>query len=209
MIRLTRQEAGRGRVFGLAGTVFVHIAFVLAWLMPASSSRVISDAPVITVDLIRLVEPDIPVFRPSTPQLSPVRTNLVIPEIPELNVTPEILEMTARYITEKADADRGSESYHRLFARTLGRHLEYPARSKLLGEEGSALVRISIMRNGTVTLAEIEKSSGFETLDEEAIAVVWRAQPFPPPPRVFPGDPVMLIVPIEFHVGPKPGVQGS
>jgi TonB family protein len=208
-MRLAGQKAICARVFGLAGTVLVHIAFMLVWLMSADPSRDISNAPVITVNLIRLVEPDVPIFRPSTPQLSPVQTSLVIPEFPELEVTPEELELTSRSVTEKAEADRGSESYHRLFARYLGRHLEYPARSKLLGEEGSAVVRILIMRNGTVTLVEIEKSSGFETLDEEAIAVVWRAQPFPPPPRVFPGDPVTLIVPIEFHVGPKPAVQGS
>ncbi len=185
------KEAWRSRGLGVAGTVLAHLVFVLAWWMPPGPGRVPPDVPVVFVDFVEAGDPEVPNLQPPSSPLLVVDDTIEIPDLPEFVVQP---------ITATPEGLRGSESYYGTFAKTLSRLLEYPVRSKLLGEEGSVLVRVLVNRAGKVVSVDVEKSSGFTALDDEALAVVWRAQPFPPPPRVIPGNPVTLIVPIEFHV---------
>jgi periplasmic protein TonB len=44
------------------------------------------------------------------------------------------------------------------------------------------------------------RSAGTAALDQEALAVLQRAQPFPPPPADTPGERLPLTVPIIFEV---------
>jgi TonB family protein len=45
----------------------------------------------------------------------------------------------------------------------------YPRRSRLLGEQGVVLLRVSFNRDGVVESARVMGSSGFERLDEAAL----------------------------------------
>lgn len=55
----------------------------------------------------------------------------------------------------------------------------YPPISKRLGEQGKVVVRVLISMDGTAQKAEIKQSSGFERLDQSALATVllWRYVP--------------------------------
>ncbi|MBI2768531.1 MAG: energy transducer TonB [Burkholderiales bacterium] len=55
----------------------------------------------------------------------------------------------------------------------------YPPISKRLGEQGKVMVRVLIAADGTAQKAEIRQSSGFERLDQAALATVqrWRYVP--------------------------------
>jgi len=55
----------------------------------------------------------------------------------------------------------------------------YPALSKRLGEQGKVMVRALIAADGTVSRAEVSQSSGFDRLDQAALAAVqkWRFVP--------------------------------
>lgn len=55
----------------------------------------------------------------------------------------------------------------------------YPANSRRLGEQGKVIVRVLIGADGATQKAEIRKSSGFERLDQAALATVqrWRYVP--------------------------------
>jgi protein TonB len=44
------------------------------------------------------------------------------------------------------------------------------------------------------------RTSGSPALDQETIATVRRAQPFPPPPLNMPGDSFDFTVPIHFNI---------
>jgi len=46
----------------------------------------------------------------------------------------------------------------------------------------------------------VVRSSGASALDEEALALLRRAQPFPAPPPELPGQRVDLSVPIRFNL---------
>lgn len=53
-------------------------------------------------------------------------------------------------------------------------------------------------RAGHVLAVRLARSSGSASLDEEAQALVRRAEPLPPPPAELPGTTLTLDVPIRF-----------
>ena len=48
--------------------------------------------------------------------------------------------------------------------------------------------------------SRVVRSSGASALDDEALALLRRAQPFPPPPPELPGARVDVSVPIRFNL---------
>ena len=55
----------------------------------------------------------------------------------------------------------------------------YPASSRARGEQGEVLLKVEVLVTGRVGQAEVEKSSGYATLDEAALTTVrrWRFKP--------------------------------
>ncbi len=58
-------------------------------------------------------------------------------------------------------------------------------------------------RDGHVLSAKIEKSSGFNLLDKEALTLMQRAQPLPRPPPEIQGEHLELVVPIQFFLNER------
>jgi periplasmic protein TonB len=56
----------------------------------------------------------------------------------------------------------------------------YPLEARERREEGRVLIAFSIDRAGKVVSNRIESSSGFAAIDNEALAMIKRTQPFPP-----------------------------
>jgi periplasmic protein TonB len=82
----------------------------------------------------------------------------------------------------------------------LERNKRYPEAAQSRREQGVAQVFFSLDRQGRVINSRVLRSSGASALDEEAMALLRRAQPFPPPPRELPGERVDLTVPIRFNL---------
>ena len=82
----------------------------------------------------------------------------------------------------------------------LGQVKHYPAAARFQHQQGVVLLRFSMDREGRVLSARIEKSSGVASLDQETLALIQRAQPLPKPPTEVPGNPIELVVPIEFSL---------
>src|SRR5262249_33899083 len=60
-------------------------------------------------------------------------------------------------------------------------------------------VAFNMDRQGKVASPpHIVASSGMPAFDQEALELIERAQPYPPPPAVLPGAEVLVIVPIWF-----------
>jgi TonB family protein len=78
----------------------------------------------------------------------------------------------------------------------------YPEEAQSRREQGVAQVFFSIDRQGRVLESRVVRSSGANALDEEALALLKRAEPFPPPPQELAGDHVDLTVPIRFNFTP-------
>jgi protein TonB len=74
----------------------------------------------------------------------------------------------------------------------------YPREALFHNQHGVVLLWFSLDRDGRVQSARIEKSSGVDSLDREALAALQRAQPLPKAPAEQPGDPIELVVAVEF-----------
>jgi periplasmic protein TonB len=82
----------------------------------------------------------------------------------------------------------------------LQRYRRYPRAAERAHQQGVAYVRFAVDRQGNVSDARIGRSTGHPALDEEGVATVQRASPLPPPPPDVAGDPVEVMVPVEFFV---------
>ena len=82
----------------------------------------------------------------------------------------------------------------------LERNKRYPEAAQSRHQEGIAQVFFSIDRQGRVINSRLVRSSGASVLDDEALALLRRAEPFPPPPPELPGARVDITVPIRFNL---------
>lgn len=76
----------------------------------------------------------------------------------------------------------------------------YPYRAKKQGIEGEVGLKFSVLSNGFAQKIRIIHSSGFQMLDEEAIATIKRADPFPFIPGNIKATQVQMKVTIVFKI---------
>lgn len=88
-------------------------------------------------------------------------------------------------------------NYRGVVAAHLQRYKQYPSGANAANEQGIPTVAFSLNGSGRVTSAHVARSSGFRSLDAGALAIVYRAQPFPPPP---PGATTSFTVPFNFNL---------
>ncbi|WP_439816018.1 TonB family protein [Zavarzinia sp. CC-PAN008] len=82
----------------------------------------------------------------------------------------------------------------------LKRHQRYPRQAQRRREEGKPQVRIVMSADGSVVSVNLVQSSGHESLDEEAVALVRRAEPLPAIPPELNQSQLDVVVPISFDL---------
>ena len=65
-------------------------------------------------------------------------------------------------------------------------------------QQGRVVTRVTIARDGRLIDARIDSSSGSSALDAAELAAIRKASPFPPVPGDMPGDPVILVLPMNY-----------
>lgn len=98
------------------------------------------------------------------------------------------------------DLDAARERYGSLLAREIAKHKRYPRIAQMRGWQGETLVELQLDGSGKILSSKIQTSSGHDVLDKQALEMVMRATPFPPPPAVLSGQPFTLLVPISFRL---------
>ncbi|HEY1505457.1 MAG TPA: energy transducer TonB [Stellaceae bacterium] len=93
------------------------------------------------------------------------------------------------------------DDYLEAVRRWVTRYKKYPDESVKQKQEGVVQLGFKFTRDGTVTDAWIEKSSGFPLLDEAALAMIRGASPIPKVPDRFQGDTLTLVMPENFKIG--------
>jgi protein TonB len=117
------------------------------------------------------------------------------PELPKVAALP-VAPVPGTPIDMKA-----MQSWVGAISALLERKKRYPAAAHARREQGIAQVSFTLDRQGRLVESHIEHSSGAADLDQEALALLHRAQPFPPQPEnVFKGEQVHLTVPIRFRL---------
>ena len=82
----------------------------------------------------------------------------------------------------------------------LEKHKRYPRAAQSRRQQGVGHVAFTIDRQGAVLALRLHKSSGHDSLDQETLDLLHRAQPLPPPPADLPGERIELLVPVQFHL---------
>jgi TonB family protein len=106
--------------------------------------------------------------------------------------------------TKKSEPAPGSAAiakWHKALLARLARYNRYPTQAN--SAEGAVSLAFTVDRKGNVVTSRIEKTSGSNVLDAEALALLARAAPFPaPPPEVADAD-LTFILPVRFGAGDK------
>jgi len=129
---------------------------------------------------------------------------LVAPPAASTNAAPATASVAAAPPTPDAppaDLQAGAASDQweaRLMAR-LQRYRFYPATARARRQQGTAWVRVSLDRTGSLLALRLEQSSGQPLLDEAALQTFRRAQPLPPIPDEM-NAPQELVVPVEYYL---------
>jgi protein TonB len=93
-------------------------------------------------------------------------------------------------------SEAAARHYNALVFGHLQRFKRYPASAR--GASGIVVVRFELDRKGAVVATRVTKSSGNAILDEEALSLLQRANPFPPFPATKPGDRDSFNAPVNF-----------
>ena len=172
----------------------------------------------------KLPEPEPAVARPRPKPEAPVRVPLEVPEAPQVTGEPALVVETPGLEPAppvvlgdlgpsgldhgpdagSADDARGggvpgaSADYVSYVLAWLQKHKQYPLAARRRRQEGTALIYFEMDREGHVLQARLERSSGHHRLDDEALALLARADPLPVPPDDIEGERIKLLVPVEF-----------
>jgi protein TonB len=134
--------------------------------------------------------------RPQNPR-TPAPTTAAPQALPERSAAVPAAPMQGRVTPNTSNAVPTWKTH---ILALLERHKRYPESAQSRHQQGIAEVFFSLDRQGRVIVSRVVRSSGASALDEEALALLRRAQPFPPPPPELPGGRVDLTMPIRFNL---------
>jgi protein TonB len=91
-------------------------------------------------------------------------------------------------------------SYNQRVAAHLQRFKQYPSGARAAGEQGTSRLSFTLGRSGQVLGSRLAGSSGHPALDGETLAMVRRAQPFPPMPPEMTQASMSFSIPVQFSI---------
>jgi TonB family protein len=97
---------------------------------------------------------------------------------------------------------RWAKEYASRIAEILERHKRYQTTAYALRQQGTVLIDFKIDRQGQLTDSRVSKSSGWPALDNEALSLLQRSQPFPTFPDNSMGQKLSLSIPVRFDIQP-------
>ncbi len=136
-------------------------------------------------------EPPPPPVATPAPKAEPKPTVVAQPTPPE---TPKPVTVNQEEI------DNSRNQYGSLLSREIAKYKQYPKIAQMRGWQGDVAVDIQIDGNGNVLSTKIHTSSGFESLDKQALEMVKKASPFPMPPAALRAKPFNVLVPVSFRL---------
>lgn len=90
--------------------------------------------------------------------------------------------------------------YSARVAQILDQHKRYPAMAFLFRQQGAVIVDFVIDRQGRLAGSRVLQSSGSAALDNEALSILQRSQPFPAFPDNSPEERLSFSLPILFDI---------
>ena len=202
-------DEGRGRAGALLVTVLIHVGVVLAFLVAVQVAAPIKAPPALMIQLEKpkTDKPDL-----KTPPPALIRPTIVTAPTPDVVIqtqpraivaAPPVAEPAPPALTapvaQKGTGD-GQASFESRVLAHINRFKKYPPSARKAHIEGVVMLHFVMDAGGHVTQADIQKSSGRPVLDNEALAMIQRAQPLPALPADFPTRTLNAVVSIEFSL---------
>jgi protein TonB len=100
--------------------------------------------------------------------------------------------------TESRDAQTSNEAWRKKIVAQLMSTKGSTTPPGVIDHGVKAIVKFAIDRQGKLISRELEKSTGSELLDAEAISIVERSEPFPVPPADVSDDKLSFTLPVIF-----------
>jgi protein TonB len=148
--------------------------------------------------------PDPEVAMAPPPRPAPRRAKPQRPAAPATTAPPRAPRLAARAAAPRqgppSPADNAMPTWKGQIVAAIERNKRYPADAEARREQGMPAVSFSIDRQGRLLASRVVRASGVAALDQEALAILRRAQPFPPPPADILGTRFEFTVPIRFSV---------
>lgn len=90
--------------------------------------------------------------------------------------------------------------YAQQLSRLLASHQEYPRLAALRGWEGEVRLRLKVARQGNLLSIQVDRSSGYDILDQHAVHLVDLASRLPPLPDELEGSEIQILVPVNYKL---------
>jgi len=225
-----RYQPNRMRFVGLVLVTTLHMAILLAFLTwhvairtrPPSAPMIVTLLPLMSParlkpkpapqQKLKQISRQPPLIRPEQPPLNapapaahpslmplPAALTAATP-VPSPSVMPVTKSVPETGPSSTPTRSEGKDSWEARVLARLERLKRFPSAARSRRDQGVAVVRFRVNRQGRLLSSSLERSSGSRPLDQEALATVSRAEPFPPIPAGRP-DEIDLVVPIEFFLG--------
>lgn len=90
--------------------------------------------------------------------------------------------------------------YRQRLTELFARAHEYPRVAAMRGWEGEVRLRLKVARKGNLLGVHLDRSSGFDVLDQDALALLESHGNLPPLPEALEGNEIQVIVPINYKL---------
>lgn len=97
-------------------------------------------------------------------------------------------------------AKKQAADYFALVSAHLNRRKVYPPEARKARQQGVVTVRFTVDRNGSVSNASINRSSGHDILDQATLYLLQRVAPLPRMPSSMQRESVTLSLPIDYSL---------
>lgn len=102
---------------------------------------------------------------------------------------------------KKIELDKFSDfPYFKLIRKKISEKIFYPENARRKNIEGRTKIQFTLRKNGELDGIKILKSSGKEILDEVAVEIIKRANPFPKFPEELPFEKIIFITEFNFSL---------
>jgi periplasmic protein TonB len=215
VIALAGEDRGELRRWLACGVIVLcaHAAIVVAlmqWREPIEEGDLGNDVILLELrpeQILAERTPDKPVeqIEQKRDPLPEQPSEVTVPQkapAPQPQPTPheEPLPALATTAAQTARARISVSTWRSQIAAILEHNKRYPQEARERREQGVAQLAFSIDREGRVLSSRIVTSSGFSALDEETLALVQRARPFPAPPPEVSGSEIKFTVQVRYGI---------
>lgn len=202
-----RRHIDRGKLLSAALTLAFHGA-VIGGLLTMVHVAPVKVAKVLTVE-ITTAKPQQKTDTVPPPTLAqPTIVSVAMPVIPPTAPRPVMVAAPPANppappppaLASRAESGQARQDYIARLLEQLNRFKQYPPAARKAHIQGVVLLHFVMNADGQVMAANIAKSSGRPILDQEALALIWRAEPLPPLPADYPTRTLDAVVPVEFSL---------